>query len=520
MTIPPIDHVRLVVRLSRPPVLILLGLFAATGMAQGGVGQEAGDLPGLAHVLLIVAGFLVAAVAVNDLADADIDAVNLPGRADRPLVAGTATRRDLVVTAVVAATTSLAAAVVLRPAAAIVVAGGLVLALAYSTRPIRLSDRGALTALLLPLGYVAVPFLVGLPGAPSLRDLVLLAGLALGFIGRILLKDFRDVEGDTRYGKRTFLVRHGRRATCATAAAAWMTGSFALVGLAAPPTPALLAVHLAWVGLAIVLLRRLSTAATRPAEERLISAVAIIGRGMVLTLLAHLGATAAGWSAAAGAALLAALLITGVGQARTMVRYGPICCGPGAPFCEGPLLQRVSRPSQIELSRRGPAVLVADVEHPVEPGDLEEALRAGGRGLEHEVASGDVQALVAGDQHAETGRVDEGEAPAVEDHLGGPGGHRGGDRGVEQRGGGGVDLTAQLEPGVTVAEGRLDAEVVGGCSQLVLSVLVGMDGCTAQPVRIMAPGGCLRNQRLPPSTPLDLGDDVLRHLAQLPVAAL
>lgn len=53
--------------------------------------------------------------------------------------------------------------------------------------------------------------------------------LYLGFIGRILLKDFRDVRGDALFGKRTFLVRHGRRATCAVSAGCLVTGNCAVV---------------------------------------------------------------------------------------------------------------------------------------------------------------------------------------------------------------------------------------------------------------------------------------------------
>jgi hypothetical protein len=43
-----------------------------------------------------------------------------------------------------------------------------------------------------------------------------MGGLYVGFIGRIMLKDFPDVRGDALFGERTFLVRHGWRATCAT----------------------------------------------------------------------------------------------------------------------------------------------------------------------------------------------------------------------------------------------------------------------------------------------------------------
>ena len=74
--------------------------------------------------------------------------------------------------------------------------------------------------MLLPLGYVAIPYLVGvLTVQPSVdgRQLALLGGLYVAFIGRIMLKDFRDVRGDELFGKRTFLLRHGHVATAGPA---------------------------------------------------------------------------------------------------------------------------------------------------------------------------------------------------------------------------------------------------------------------------------------------------------------
>src|SRR5438067_396267 len=107
------------------------------------------------------------------------------------------------------------------------------LILAYSLRPIRVADRGAVASLLLPAGYVGVPYLVGIFSVRdrvTAGDFVLLGGLYVGFIGRILLKDFRDVRGDALFGKRTFLVRHGRGRTCAFSAVCWITGSLAVAG--------------------------------------------------------------------------------------------------------------------------------------------------------------------------------------------------------------------------------------------------------------------------------------------------
>ena len=166
----------------------------------------------------------VFSVVVNDLADAAIDRVNLPADPSRPLVSGAGTRHDLVGVAAGAALAAVAVAGWIGPQALVVVVAGLLVSSAYSWQ---LSRRGAVASLVLPALFVAVPFLVGLFEVRTdvrRADLVLLAGLYLGFVGRILLKDFRDLAGDTLYGKRTFLVRHGRRATCLFAAVGWTLG--------------------------------------------------------------------------------------------------------------------------------------------------------------------------------------------------------------------------------------------------------------------------------------------------------
>ena len=318
-----IDRLRVLVLLSRPPVLLLLGLFAATGFAQGGGGP--GGL-GLIVPMIVVVGYLLFSAIVNDLADEAIDRVNLPGVAARPLVTGAGSRAELRAAAAVAAAVTLAAAASIGPAALAVLVAGLALSAAYSLRPVRLSDRGAVASLLLPAGYVAVPYLTGLLAVRThlgRADVVLLTGLYVGFIGRILLKDFRDVRGDALFGKRTFLVRHGRRWTCACSATAWVLGSLALGGVR-DLSPALVVAQLVWVANALVLLRMLAADRGSRRDESLISALAIVGRGMVVTVVAHLGMTDAGWSRPTSAAILAAITGVVLGQAVTMARKGPL----------------------------------------------------------------------------------------------------------------------------------------------------------------------------------------------------
>jgi 4-hydroxybenzoate polyprenyltransferase len=316
-------RVRLLVLIARPAVVVLLGLFAATGLAQA---QHAEDPVLLGRVLVVVFGFLLFSVACNDIADEAVDRVNLPHDPRRPLVAGTARRHELVVVAVTAAVVSLAASATLHWPAVVVTAAGLLVSAGYSLRPVRLAQRGMVASLVLPACYVAVPYLLGgfaVRDRVPVTDLVLLAGLYLGFIGRILLKDFRDVRGDALFGKRTFLVRHGRSRTCLVSAGFWVAGTVVSLAGVARPGVALVAVTLACLGIALALLRALSAAPDPHREEALVSAIAIVGRGQVLAVLAHLAMTDARWSGWASGAVLSALLAITAVQSMMMARQGP-----------------------------------------------------------------------------------------------------------------------------------------------------------------------------------------------------
>ena len=306
--------------LCRPALLLLLGLAAVLGVAQAGA---ASDPTAALRPLLVVVGFLLFSVIVNDLADEAIDRVNLPGDGRRPLVTGMGSRRELAYVAAGAAALTLATAWTIRPAALVVVAAGLAISAAYSWQ---LSRRGAVASLVLPALFVAVPFLVGFYEVDAdldRRDVVLVAGLYLGFVGRILLKDFRDVAGDTLYGKRTFLVRYGRRATCAFAAVGWLLGPLCLLGVRGL-TPALVVVQAAFVVAALALLRALAHDGGPRRDESIISAMAIVGRGVVVCIIAHLGMVDEGWASWQTSAMTVALATLTLGQAATMLRFGPV----------------------------------------------------------------------------------------------------------------------------------------------------------------------------------------------------
>ena len=300
------SKVRLFFVLARPPLVILLGMFAALGVAQAG---RASDVVALTRAFVVVVGFVAFAVAVNDLSDLAIDRVNLPTDPSRPLASGAASAREMRAVALVSGVVAVAGSATIGRLSVAVTGAGLALALAYSLPPLQLSKRGVVAPLVLPFAFVAVPFLTGILAAGSVvtaADLALLGGLYLGFVGRILLKDFRDVRGDALLGKRTFLVRHGRVPTCRLSSVLWVLGSSTLAAVTGLRAPVVVAYGVLVV-VALVLLRALSRSNGPRQDEALVGAIAIVGRGLVLALLIHYGTVQAGTSAILSALVMAAV---------------------------------------------------------------------------------------------------------------------------------------------------------------------------------------------------------------------
>jgi 4-hydroxybenzoate polyprenyltransferase len=310
---------RLVLMMIRPPVAAVLLLFAALGLAPAGRANALHPL--FTTILVIVGGWFINATVLNDLADEDIDRINLQNARGRPLVSGDATRRELLAMGLAAGVAALAMAWMVGWRVGIVVTIGLALNVAYSMPPLRLSARGLVALALLPLGYVALPFLVGAYSAgPSLgkNGLALLFGLYVTFIGRIALKDFRDVRGDELFGKRTFLVRRGRRSTCVFSGLCWLVGSAALLAIV-PIRSFLFLVFVAYLACVLHGLRSLMRAGGYAAEQVIIGAIAQIGRGMAITLLAHFTMVAEGWSFTQQSLVTAALALMFVGIYREII---------------------------------------------------------------------------------------------------------------------------------------------------------------------------------------------------------
>ncbi|MCZ7529931.1 MAG: UbiA family prenyltransferase [Acidimicrobiia bacterium] len=182
-----------------------------------------------------------------------------------------------------------------------------------------------MTSVLLPLGYVAVPYLLGAFSVDvtlNRRGVLLLVGLYLGFMGRLVLKDFRDEHGDRMYSKRTMLVRYGRARTCAFGAVFWTAGG--LVGLLALATPPVLTVvTLAYVAVVLVMLRDIARdrdpshgGAAPNRDVANIAAIAVIGRALVYTFVIQMVVETAQWAPWAQAAMIAVTALASLGMAR------------------------------------------------------------------------------------------------------------------------------------------------------------------------------------------------------------
>jgi len=278
---------RLYVVMLRYRVAAMVAIFMLLGAAREGSLHFSWAY---AFGLVALGSSYVAATALNDLADEEIDRVNHPRDAGRPLVVGRASRRDLHVLHVVAGVVAFAASVPLGWRAVAVVALSLVVSQAYSAKPVRFSYRTYLAPVALAVAYVLVPYSIGIIAAGGrLAHLATLLPCALFvlFVARIVLKDFRDREGDALYGKPTLLLRFGKTATCVTSFVALATADL-LIAAALFPRWEVAALLQPFVAAIAWLLWTLWRADEGRAEQVAIGIGARLGNGLLLSLLGFL----------------------------------------------------------------------------------------------------------------------------------------------------------------------------------------------------------------------------------------
>ena len=218
----------------------------------------------------------------------------------RPLVSGEASARDLRVLHVVGAAAAVAAGAFLGPAGVGLSLLSVAIGRAYSLPPVRLSYRTYLAPTVLGVAYVLIPYGFGMVAArarPHLGDVFFAVSLYGLFLARINLKDFRDREGDGRFGRPTLLLRFGKRITCLVSVAALLAGN-ALLLAAVRPAPLTALIIEVFVGAAGWQLLALWNAEGARAEQVAIGIGARVGNGLLIVVLGglvlrHQGATAA-----------------------------------------------------------------------------------------------------------------------------------------------------------------------------------------------------------------------------------
>lgn len=261
--------------------------------------------------VLALGGSYVVATCLNDVFDLDVDRINHPGAPDRPLVSGEATPRQLITVALVAAGVALIAGLSIGIGGAALVATSLLVNFAYSAPPIRLCSRALAAPVVLAFAYVVLPYGIGLAAsglAPSQLDARIGACFVVLFVGRMLLKDFRDRTGDAAFGKRTFLLAYGKSTTLALTLGCIVAGDLLLVSIVPANLGLIIVVETYFAGIAVQLYRL--WAADDPLAERLAIALgARMGNAVVLTLLGFLLVRAAGATAAEQAVLVVTVAI-------------------------------------------------------------------------------------------------------------------------------------------------------------------------------------------------------------------
>jgi 4-hydroxybenzoate polyprenyltransferase len=272
-------------RLLRYRVAVMILLFMLLGAAWHG-GLATIDTPIFLMVLALASSY-VSATSVNDISDREIDRINHPGDKGRPLVTGAAGTRDLWTLFGVSSALAVVISLAVGPAAGGIMLLSVAIGVGYSLPPARLSYTTFLAPLALAVAYVGIPYWVGVVVAGErlrMSDLPLLAALYLLFAGRIILKDFRDREGDALYGKPTFLLRYGKRATCLASLCAVCAGdAFLIVSLA--DRLWLAGVLQVYVMGVVIMLHRLYLSDNRKDEQLSIGVGARMGNGLLTTLL-------------------------------------------------------------------------------------------------------------------------------------------------------------------------------------------------------------------------------------------
>jgi 4-hydroxybenzoate polyprenyltransferase len=230
----------------------------------------------------------VCATCINDLVDWRLDIINLQGHADRPLITGEGSRKDLIALMIFAAATAICLAALVNVTVLITVVVGIIVNALYSLPPIRISYKAILTPFYLALCYVLIPYQVGYGIVSNQNDVSFswqyLMVFYLMFLARICLKDFRDRKGDALAGKPTLILKYGKGAVCAISTMSILLGGAILI-VTSSHQPLLQWLVVLFIASLMVVEYQLYTAQTESFELLSIGYGARMGNGILFALL-------------------------------------------------------------------------------------------------------------------------------------------------------------------------------------------------------------------------------------------
>lgn len=267
-------------------VRIIATCFALVFLGSAAVGDIT---PKTILAFLLIVAFTIHANSINDYADRDIDKINLKNASDRPLVTKDLSVKEFWFIHFASGAVALLLAQFYGIGAIILTLGIFIVDYIYSLRPIRVADRAIASPLLLAIAYVYYSFSIGYWSTNTNRGYpwLLTIGLCLGFVARLLLKDFRDVKGDKQHGKMTFLLRYGVKTTCVVSGIFWLLAML-FIGVATSFAIGIILPLAFGTLMVFIWLQELSKPHNLTEQQDLIAAIARAANFAIITILAFL----------------------------------------------------------------------------------------------------------------------------------------------------------------------------------------------------------------------------------------
>jgi 4-hydroxybenzoate polyprenyltransferase len=258
--------------------LVFLGSTAAGGM----------NIKTILALIPLLA-ITIHANSINDYADQDIDKINFKNASDRPLVTRDITLKEFWIIHYFSGVIALLLSFFYGKPVVLLTLVVLAANYLYSLKPARLAYRPVVSPLLLSAAYVYYSFSLGYFSIDMQRKYpwLLTIGLFLGFIARMLLKDFRDAKGDKQHGKLTFLLRYGRRITCAASGIFWLLAVLGIIKASSYAVGVTIPLVLGALGVSYMLVA-LSSSPRINDQQKIIAYIAKSANFSLIALLAYL----------------------------------------------------------------------------------------------------------------------------------------------------------------------------------------------------------------------------------------